>query len=110
MSDRIAQLLAEVAALRAQEQRDEEESSQKGDPFKTRAKSVYKVAVVIAGGPSAVAATEDVTESAVRRRVENPRLAVHLAHVLAMPAESIEHVAEELKRAASEKRSMRRAS
>jgi hypothetical protein len=110
VSDRIAQLLAEVAALRAQERHDEEESSRKGDPFKTRAKSVYKVAVRIAGGPSPVADAEGVDESAVRRRVENPRLAVHLAHVLAMPADSIDHIAEELKRAATEKRGLRHAS
>jgi hypothetical protein len=109
MSDRIASLLAEVAALREVEMRKCEPSAEPS-PCALRAKKVYALAVVIAGGPSAVAATEDVTESAVRRRVENPRLAVHLAHVLAMPAESIEHVAEELKRAASEKRSMRRAS
>lgn len=108
MSDRIAALLAEVAALREVEMRKCE--TPEPSPCAVRAKKLYALAVVIAGGPSAVAATEDVTESAVRRRVENPRLAVHLAHVLAMPPESIEHVAEELKRAANEKRGMRRAS
>jgi len=107
MSDRIDALLQEVAELRKAEMRKCEASP--ADPCVVRAKELYATAVVIAGGASAVAAEEDCSESAVRRRVENPRLAVHLAHVITMPAASIEYLSRELGRIASEKRGMRRA-
>lgn len=103
---RIDELLAEVAELRRAEMRKCEASTV--DPCASRAKELYATAVVIGGGASAVAESEDCTESAIRRRVENPRLAVHLAHVIAMPADAIRYVSRELDRIASEK-GMRRA-
>lgn len=105
MTDRISALLAEVAALRAAEQA----VAQDGSPSTNRAKRVYGDAVLRGGGCSAVAKCEGVDEAAVRRRLENPRLRVHLSHVYDMPPEAIERVSEDLRIAALEKKAMRRA-
>ena len=101
MSDRIEALLAQVAELRRAELRKCEAFPP--DPSKTRAVAIYRSAVRLVGGNSVVAAHERCTESAVRRRQENPNIHVHLAHVYDMPPAAITLIAEDLLIAAREK-------
>lgn len=99
--DRMDELLAEVAELRRTEMRKCVPCDP--DPSKTRAVAIYRSAVRLVGGNSVVAESERCTESAVRRRQENPNIHVHLAHVYDMPPAAIVLIAEDLILAAREK-------
>ena len=100
MPDRIEDLEAELASLRARSQ-TVNVALRKCEPCdgglsKKRAKNVYELAVARCGGASAVATEERCSESTVRYRIELPTRNVHLDHVYDMPAAGMSLVIDDL--------------
>lgn len=110
MSDRIDALLAEVAELRRVELRKVEASSSSARPYMERAKKIFAVAVEECGGASKVAAMVPCDESNIRLQLRHPDRSPQLSVVYSLQdPDAMELIADDIKRAAAEKRGMRRA-
>jgi hypothetical protein len=106
--DPVDALAQRVAVMLRSEMRKCEPSANE-DPCATRARKIYADAVRLVGGESVVAKSEGVHRTTVLRRQQNPNIAVHLSHCIALPEPALRLVIAELSLICDEKLAVRRA-